>query len=94
MHRTLKTICERLCSPFHKPHFPAILYSGGVFIGFQLCIVVREFIKQDGDWHAVENYSKRDARKCKNPAQSGLWKHVAIAHSGDAHLWNKWTRNT
>lgn len=92
--RTLKTICNSLCSPFHKPHFSAILYSGGVFIGFQLWIVVWEFIEQDGDWHAVENNSKRDARKCKNPAQMSLWKHIAIAHSGDAHLWNKCTRNT
>ncbi len=92
-HGSLKTSCKLLWSPFHKLHFPTILYTGCVFKGFQLCIVVWEFIEQDGDWHAVENNSKWDAGKCKNPAQRSLWKHVAIAHSRDAHLWKKCIRN-
>lgn len=73
----------------HEVHLPPFPSYGSVLISLELAVVIRELVVENGDWHPVEDNPKSDAEEGKKPAQVGLWVHVSVAHSGDAHLYGK-----
>lgn len=60
--------------------------DGCVLVGLELGIVVREFVVEDGNGHAVEDDAKGDAGEGKDTAQVGFWENVAVTHRGNTHL--------
>lgn len=73
----------------HEVHLSPFPSYGSVLISFELAVIIGEFIVENGDWHPVEDNPKSNAQEGKKPAQVGLWVHVSVAHSGDAHLYGK-----
>lgn len=81
-----KVVFQAFHRPLGKPHLPSFLQGGGVLIGLEFGVIVRELVEEDGYGQAVEDDSKSNADEGKNTAQYGLRVDVPIAHSGDAHL--------
>lgn len=84
-----QTLCHLLFGSPQELYFSPFPSHGSVLIGFELTVVIREFVVEDGNWHPIEDNPKCNAEEGKKPAQDGLWVHVSIAHSGDAHLYRK-----
>lgn len=82
----LVALCELLCRSSGEVQLPAGPADGRVLVGLELGVVVGELVIEDGDGHAVEDDAKGDAGEGKDTSQVGLWEHVAVAHSGNAHL--------
>lgn len=77
---------ELLRRPLGEVQLPAGLCDGGVLVGLELAVVVRELVVEDGDGHAVEDDAEGDAAEGEDTAEVGLWNHVAVAHSGNTRL--------
>lgn len=67
----------------------ALCVGKAVLLFLQLGVVVRKLVEENGDGHAVEDDTKGDAAEGHTAAQVGDRNHVAVAHSGDAHLWDQ-----
>lgn len=57
----LTALRQPLRCPADKMDLPACFADGGVLVGLELGVVVRELVIQDGDGHAVEDDSEGDA---------------------------------
>lgn len=81
-----QTLSYLLSGSLHEVHLSSLPTYGGILISLQLAVVIRKLVVEDGNGHPVENDPESNAEEGKKPAQVGLWVHVSIAHSGDAHL--------
>lgn len=86
LSHTLAALRQPLCCPSDKLDLPACFAGGGVLVGLELGVVVRELVIQDWDGHAVEDDAKGDTCQSQDAAQVGLREHVTVANSGNAHL--------
>lgn len=84
--QTLRHLLSGSLQELYLSPFPS---HGSILVSFELAVVVRELVVEDGNWHPVEDNSKSNAEEGKKPAQDGLWVHVSVAHSGEAHLYRK-----
>lgn len=72
--------------PLGEAHFAALPEGGGVLVGLELGVIVRELVEEDGDRQAIEDDSEGDADEGKEAAQYRLRVHVSVTHGGYAHL--------
>lgn len=81
-----KAVFQDFHRPLGKSHLPSVLQGGGVLVGLEFGVVVRELVEEDRYGQTIEDDSKSNADEGKNTAQYGLWIDVSVAHSGDADL--------
>lgn len=65
---------------------PSFFLESCVLVGLQLAVIVWEFIVEDGDGHAIQDYSKSNAQESKQATKVSFWTHISISHCRDADL--------
>lgn len=67
-------------------HLPSFLLESCVLVGLQLAVIVWEFVVEDGDGHAIQDYPKSNAEESKQAPKVSFWTHISITHCRDADL--------
>lgn len=63
-----QTLSHLLSGPLHEVHLSSLSAYGCVFISFELAVVIRKLVVEDGNGHSIEDNPKSNAEEGKKPA--------------------------